>query len=176
MAYRYLSAECAISKSSLHLQRVMPCEPEICHAWTRVYDSICGDSNLASLTSCSANFVVTTLRRTVNSVTTSCLSTVALRPQKHSSKITSRLYTAQLPPVLRQHAAKEESSSKLVRLSESLRSLEKASGIQRMYEYNPMDGRAILYIVAKRNLTPFSTGNEISVVKSLLHFTELQEL
>lgn len=95
MAYRYLSVECAIRKSSLHLQRVMLCELEICHAWTRVYDSICGDSNLASLTSCSANFVVTALQRTVNTVTT-----VALRPREHSSKVTSRLHKQQLSPYL----------------------------------------------------------------------------
>jgi hypothetical protein len=68
LAAYYLSAECAIRKISLLLPRVMLLEPEIRHAWTRVYDNICGDSNLAFLTSCSANFIVTALQCTLNKV------------------------------------------------------------------------------------------------------------
>lgn len=159
MAYRYLSVECAIRKSSLHLQRVMLCEPEMCHAWTGVYDSICGDSNLASLTSCSANFVVTALKRTVHTVT-SYLSTVALRPQKHSSKITSRLHIEQLSPYLSNTTRWSAGArrSELVCLHWKLNIFGNASGVHWMER--PVDSWAILDIVAKRKLTTFSTEVE----------------
>jgi hypothetical protein len=87
-------------------------EPEILHASSQVYDSIRGDSNLAFLTNCSANFTVTTLHCALNKVPLPhfhdiLFSTVALRQPRHSAKITNQLRIKHLSlPVRKQQAVK----------------------------------------------------------------------